>query len=73
MHQAAFKQVTTHFLQREKAKLTPLFKSITMLIYIKIKTKLSLRLYLSTTPLRRIGGVEVQLHAFLTSALDGGE
>jgi hypothetical protein len=26
-----------------------------------------------TTPWRRIGGVEVQLHAFLTSALDEGE
>jgi len=30
-------------------------------------------LWLSTTPLRHIGGVEIQLHAFLTSALDGGE
>jgi hypothetical protein len=29
--------------------------------------------YLSTTPWRRIGGVGVYLHAFLTSALDGGE
>jgi len=28
---------------------------------------------LSTTPLMRIGGVKVQLHAFLNSALDGGE
>jgi hypothetical protein len=28
---------------------------------------------LSNTPWRRIGGVEVWLHAFLTSALDGGE
>jgi len=24
-------------------------------------------------PLRRIGRVDIQLHAFLTSALDGGE
>jgi hypothetical protein len=28
---------------------------------------------LSTTPWRCIGGVEVRLHAFLTSALDGGD
>jgi hypothetical protein len=27
----------------------------------------------STTPWRCIGGMEVQLHALLTSALDGGE
>jgi hypothetical protein len=30
-------------------------------------------LQLSTTPWRRIGRVEVQIHAFLTLALDGGE
>jgi hypothetical protein len=29
--------------------------------------------YLSTTPRGCIGGVEIQPHAFLTSALDGGE
>jgi hypothetical protein len=28
---------------------------------------------MSTTPWRRIGGVEIKLHAFLTSALNGGE
>jgi hypothetical protein len=27
----------------------------------------------STTPLRRIGGLEVQLRSFLTSTLDGDE
>jgi hypothetical protein len=34
----------------------------------KVKAKLSL-----STPRRRIVGVEVQLHSFLTSALDGGK
>jgi hypothetical protein len=40
----------------------------------KLKVKLSLCSFqLSITPWRRIGGVEVYLHSFLTWALDGGE
>jgi len=40
----------------------------------KIKSgKVVLVLLTGTTPLRHIGGVEVQLHAFLTAALAGGE
>jgi hypothetical protein len=35
--------------------------------------KVVLVLQLSTTPWRRTGGVEIQLHTFLTSALDGCE
>jgi hypothetical protein len=44
---------------------------ISKIAYIKVR--LSLYFTLSTTPLRRIGGVEVYLHAFLTLAIDGGE
>jgi hypothetical protein len=41
---------------------------------LKLKVNLSLWFFkLSTTPWRLYGGAEVWLHAFLTSALDGGE
>jgi hypothetical protein len=42
-------------------------------MYVKVKCKDKAIPVLSTTPLRRIGGVEGYLHAFLTSEIDGGE
>jgi len=44
-----------------------------MCMYVKVKCKDKAIPVLSTTPLRRIGGVEGYLHAFLTSEIDGGE
>jgi hypothetical protein len=38
-----------------------------------IKGEVTPVLEMSTTPRRRTGRVEVQFHAFLTSALHGGE
>jgi hypothetical protein len=40
---------------------------------LRVKSELVPVLQLSTTPRRRTAGVKVQFHAFLTSALDGGE
>ena len=54
---------------REVDILPNLFGRISSLRFcVKLKVKVSLY-----TPWRYIGGVEVQLHSILTSALDGGE
>jgi hypothetical protein len=41
--------------------------------FISLEGKVNLKLSLSFSTWRNIGGVEIQLHAFLTSILDGGE
>jgi len=38
-----------------------------------LKDEVNPVLQLSTAPWRRIGEAEIQLHAFLTAALDGGD
>jgi hypothetical protein len=52
----------------------PLFPELVHTVSVKITDKdKSFPCAVSTTPWRRIGEVEVQLHTFLTLAYDGGE